>query len=283
MKRRTYNEGFTLLELVIVLAILAIVTALATREVGHVQDQRRFEVTQRTLENIREAILGSPNDRKPDGTRMQGGFVADTGRLPGDLGELWANAPTFQVRQAVVGHMAPGYEGMADSDILVAGGRRSPYVRLPIGTAELRDGWGNAFTNWQDEAKSWHVEPAVAPPAPYNQHLRLTIEANEHTASAWGYVTVINDSTNAISGSVVVRVYGPSRNHEDKIEAIASIPLPFAVTATNTAQSSWTIDDLGIGPRAIRAYGDFGVTSLVTQATLLAGSNGPFNFSLQIR
>jgi prepilin-type N-terminal cleavage/methylation domain-containing protein len=282
MMFKTHNEGFTLLELVIVLAILAIVTALATREVGHVQDQRRFEVTQRTLENIREVVLGVPNDRAPDGTRMQGGFVADTGRLPGNLSELWTNAPTFHVRQAIVANMAPGYEALADSDILVAGGRRSPYVRLPIGSSELRDGWGNVFTNWQD-ASGWHIEPVVEPPVPYNQHVSLTINPNDYTASAWGYVTVINDSTNAIAGSVVVRIYGPSRDHEDKIEAIVSAPIAFSISAMNTAQSSWSIVDLSMGPQAVRAYGDFGATSLVMAVTLSAGPNGPFNFSLQIR
>ncbi len=284
MKHRASTDGFTLLELVIVLAILAIVTALATREVAHVQDQRRFESSQRTLESIRDAVLGSPNDRTPDGVRVQGGFVADMGRMPADIEELWTTtASTFQVGPATSGNMAPSFEDKADPEILVASGWRGPYLRLPIGAGEPRDGWGNAFTNWQDTV-GWHVKPSVETPAPYNPYVRLTIEPHEYTASAWGYVTVHNDSTNAITGSAIVRVYGPSRDHEGKIEAIETDPLSFTVSAKDAAQSYWMLKDLSIGPRAIRAYaGDFGATSLVTPATFVAGPSGPFNFELRNR
>ena len=72
----------TLLELVVVIAILAVLMTVAMRSVTGVAEQSRFEATQRTLENIQEAILGPANDHQPDGSRVISGFIADIGRLP---------------------------------------------------------------------------------------------------------------------------------------------------------------------------------------------------------
>ena len=88
-------DGFTLLELVVVLAILAIVTAIATREIGQVQDQQRYQATQRGIREMEDAIFGSPSDRAPDGAPLAGGFVSDMGRMLAvsnaeyELHELW--------------------------------------------------------------------------------------------------------------------------------------------------------------------------------------------------
>jgi prepilin-type N-terminal cleavage/methylation domain-containing protein len=145
--------GFTLLELVIVLAILAVVTAVATREVGYVQDQHRFESSQRGLEELQEAVLGLSSALPADGAPQAAGFVADMGRLPRTAGttnlllsELWGNpgAP-FDIRAAVSSNGVP--VGEEDPQVLVPGGWRGPYVRLRLGAATLRDGWGNAYSS----------------------------------------------------------------------------------------------------------------------------------------
>ncbi len=142
-------HGLTLLELVVVLSILAVLALVAVKSLEPVADQARYEATQRTLTNIEEAILGSPDMRQPDGTPLISGFVADMGRLPRaygadpgiQLAELWnndkdlngvADLPLFDIRSPA-----------SDSEVLVPGGWRSPYLRLPIGMGEIRDGWGN--------------------------------------------------------------------------------------------------------------------------------------------
>ena len=86
MKPRSPDTaGFTLLELVVVLGILATVTLLAIRAVDGVQDQHRFEASTRILEDIEAAVLGSPEDRAPDGTPTISGFLADIYRSGAQL------------------------------------------------------------------------------------------------------------------------------------------------------------------------------------------------------
>lgn len=148
--RNPRKNGFTLLELVVVLAILAVVTTLALRSLDHVQDQKRDEANRHGLEELREAVLGSPEDRSSDGTRLISGFVADMGRLPravevnGDLtlAELWMNpGATFDIRPATQANGVPA--AFEDPQVLVSGGWRGPYLRLPIATSQWLDGWGN--------------------------------------------------------------------------------------------------------------------------------------------
>jgi prepilin-type N-terminal cleavage/methylation domain-containing protein len=153
--RNRSAAAFTLLELLVVLAILGIVTTLAVRSLDQVEDQHRYESTLRRLEEIEFAVLGSPDDRTADGARTVGGFVADMGRLPLasvsaagtalELRELWENPgqPLFDVRPATAAHGVPAL--IEDPAVLVPGGWRGPYLRLPLGAAGLLDGWGRAI------------------------------------------------------------------------------------------------------------------------------------------
>ena len=91
------RRGFTLLEMVVVLGIMAVLALVAVKALEPVADQSRYEATQRTLTNIEEAILGGQDLRQPDGTPIISGFIADVGRPPlvqgslpeTQLAELW--------------------------------------------------------------------------------------------------------------------------------------------------------------------------------------------------
>ena len=167
MNRRNRNRaGFTLLELVVVLAILATVTLLAIRAVDGVQDRHRFEASDRLLHDIEKAVLGSPDDRAPDGTPSLSGFVADMGRLPKarlntagalDLGELWdptGLAPYTPVPSTPANTTPPT---AADRHVILGRGWRGPYLRLPSGAPTLLDGWGNPIVS----------PPGSSPPDPH--------------------------------------------------------------------------------------------------------------------
>ncbi len=126
-------SGFTLLELLVVLVILAAVTTLAFRSLDEVQDQQRYESSRALLEELDQAVLGN---------EQMAGFVSDMGRLPqtvlrgGELtlAELWQQGllPPWDVRSHVL-----------DPEVLLPTGWRGPYLTLPLDAANVFDGWGN--------------------------------------------------------------------------------------------------------------------------------------------
>src|SRR5437868_6644515 len=92
------RSGFTLVELLVVLAILVALTTVAITSLGGAQDQGRYDATQRTMQAVEDAVIGPANERDSDGSPLNTGFVADMGRLPNacDVGggtlvprELW--------------------------------------------------------------------------------------------------------------------------------------------------------------------------------------------------
>lgn len=154
LRPRLNQSGLTLLELLVVLTILIVLSTVAITSTSGVADQSRYEATQRTLENIREAVIGPHNQRDADGSLLITGFVADMGRLPlatseavtgGDvftLKELWENVngvAAHAVRSATAANVDDDPE--ADTEVYLATGWRGPYLRLSPGNAALRDGW----------------------------------------------------------------------------------------------------------------------------------------------
>ena len=74
------QHGLTLIEMVVVLAILAVLAGVAVRSLEPIADQARYEATQKTMESVKNAII---EDRlQTSGARQITGFVADIGQLP---------------------------------------------------------------------------------------------------------------------------------------------------------------------------------------------------------
>lgn len=262
MTKRTHSlsheaTGFTLLELVVVIAIMAVLSTVALRSMKGVASQSRFEATQRGLAQIRDAILGSPDDRQPNGSWVSRGFVADVGRLPRSLDEL-----VYQ--PADVSSYSVGWSS-TDTGVLVAGGWRGPYVRLPIGATNLFDGWASAYVVTNDD--SGFVQAVVSFGAdgepggddPYDLDHATFIAPADYQASLTGWVT-LEALTNAVSGSFYVIIYGPGTN------SVKSASQAFSVSADNSTDYNYGfVNTLSIGPRAIRAYATY--TALGSVAT----------------
>ncbi|MGA2500860.1 MAG: prepilin-type N-terminal cleavage/methylation domain-containing protein [Tepidisphaeraceae bacterium] len=143
------SSAFSLVELLVALAILAAMTTVALRSVNGLQSQARYQQTTRALDEIRNAIIGPPNLRGPDGSAMVSGFVADTGRLPNFLVSASdASVPGDGLNELLQQNGIPAFafvQSNGDPTVLIGVGWKGPYLRLGAGPSFIRDGWGNSF------------------------------------------------------------------------------------------------------------------------------------------
>ena len=147
------KHGFTLVELVVVLAVIAVLTHLAVRELSHLRDGKLSKAADKQLEEIRASVHSRTSGEEATG------FLADMGRLPRlmndmTLGELWTmptNALPYAVRQATAENLVPELASLANDAVYVPTGWRGPYLRLPFGKTRLHDPWGNPV-EVEDEA-----------------------------------------------------------------------------------------------------------------------------------
>ncbi|MEO1528860.1 MAG: prepilin-type N-terminal cleavage/methylation domain-containing protein [Planctomycetota bacterium] len=166
MSRSRFAKGLTLIEVVVVLAILAVLAGVAVRSLEPIADQTRFEATLRTLDVIEDAIVRDA--RLADGTRQISGFVSDIGRLPESTanlvdetgaselterdeitGVVTARVPlsTFPVAERT-GPNATDANNPTNADctgVRLRCGWRGPYVSVSNPADGVRDGWGRPF------------------------------------------------------------------------------------------------------------------------------------------
>jgi prepilin-type N-terminal cleavage/methylation domain-containing protein len=144
------RNGFTLIELTLVLFVLALSAHLAVRELSRQRVQRLRAAADRQLAEIAEAVCDTDTE----------GFLSDMGRLPAavpvdpdddtsplSLRELWSRPDGIadhRARPATAANLADGApEDLADPDLLVPCGWGGPYLRLPPAASRLLDPWGN--------------------------------------------------------------------------------------------------------------------------------------------
>ncbi|MEM8713501.1 MAG: prepilin-type N-terminal cleavage/methylation domain-containing protein, partial [Planctomycetota bacterium] len=76
------SKGLTLLELVVVLAILSALGTVMITQSTSLAGEARYQQTVRTLEDLRDAIVGRLPAANEDVLAVAPGFVSDMGRLP---------------------------------------------------------------------------------------------------------------------------------------------------------------------------------------------------------
>ncbi|MFH1853378.1 MAG: prepilin-type N-terminal cleavage/methylation domain-containing protein [Candidatus Neomarinimicrobiota bacterium] len=81
------HSGFTLIEMVMVVVIVAVMAGMGIRSVLRILENRAFRETIGRMEDIRDAIAGNPLI-VAEGSRLQFGYVGDTGQMPPDFAAL---------------------------------------------------------------------------------------------------------------------------------------------------------------------------------------------------
>jgi len=115
------KKGFTLLEILLVLAIIGVMTTIAFLLANVSYDKARFNITIKKMDNIVKGFIGDENLIE-GGSRVNFGYLGDTNTWPSSLDDLVTN---------------PGVSGW-----------NGPYIQREFSEAPddfKKDGWGNYF------------------------------------------------------------------------------------------------------------------------------------------
>ncbi len=83
-------SGFTLIELIVVMLVIAIITGVAVQKIGPFAQGEKIENTRHELNKLAIAIVGNP-DLVVNGYRTDFGYIGDIGSMPPDLDALAVN------------------------------------------------------------------------------------------------------------------------------------------------------------------------------------------------
>jgi prepilin-type N-terminal cleavage/methylation domain-containing protein len=122
MSRRLGQNGFTLVEVIMVIIIMGILAAIAMKSLGNGLRVTRLEETKKELKNLSMAISGNPN-LYTNGARTDYGYLGDVGAMPANLDNLVTN---------------PGYSTW-----------NGPYIKSDFTTYSddfKKDAWGALYT-----------------------------------------------------------------------------------------------------------------------------------------
>lgn len=129
--------GFTLIEMLVVVAVLSILAAALTPSILQRIVEARVDSTRAKAKNLYEAMVGRQDDAS------SAGFVGDIGRLPVEFGELFA-AGRLPGRSSL-----SLSAGGAKAGVLV--GWNGPYINSGDSQSDyLLDGFGRAFRGARD-------------------------------------------------------------------------------------------------------------------------------------
>ncbi len=134
----TWRRGLTLLELIVALGILAVLSTIAVQALDPLADQARYEATQRLLNDLRIATIGTAHARHADGQPMVTGFLADTGSLPTAMSDF----DTLPAGRIPFGMQNFDSDRDTFNDVSLGSGWRGPYLHRGAGQVDFLDGWG---------------------------------------------------------------------------------------------------------------------------------------------
>ncbi len=133
------SEGFTLLELMVMLTIMILLAAMVYPAMGLLNDKERRRITEERMEEIRRAIVGDPDRFDDAGRRIIGGYVGDMEAWP----DLWEAPP--QVKEGVIG-TPPAFNTTDPNNPNI-------YYYRPFGK------FGEKSQRWKWEPQSLHYLP----------------------------------------------------------------------------------------------------------------------------
>lgn len=138
MKRVIHSHsgltGLTLVEILMVLALVGIVTTVSLTAMDTVAEEAAFEKTYGKMLQIRTALIGDLDTNK-QGLREYYGYLGDIGALPNSTDGL----------SALIGRPVSVSTWAVNSTSKTGMGWNGPYLKATPGVNWLRDAWGRDF------------------------------------------------------------------------------------------------------------------------------------------
>lgn len=272
---RNGPRGFTLLELVVVLAVLAILTGMAVASFSAVEDETRRNASGDLIDRIELATVGAGIAEGNASKDIAPSFFMDTGRLPKvqgadpslQLRELWEKpADLNSFRQVTPIPTVPG-DAPDLNDLLIGCGWRGPYIRLGVGQQSLRDGYSNplaiafvpvgdpnpAFREWVTQIQSLGADGVPGPttlPISLEHDIPLTPKVIFDPSSPGSLFPPLSvsiskkDGTSLGTAAKVHLIYPDSTNSNGYTVSTA--------TLSDTTTLTHVFPSVPIGPRVIR-------------------------------
>jgi prepilin-type N-terminal cleavage/methylation domain-containing protein len=153
-KSNRKNAGFTLLELVVVVAVMGLISSMAMDVYTDSSNQKRFEATKSRLAEIKFAIIGDPMMRVGSQAILTG-YYNDMTVLPSDIGELISD-PKSKGECDNSGVITIINETSCTSPATWTSYWEGPYLhnlQSNSGNLIFKDAWGSDF-NWVPDSPS---------------------------------------------------------------------------------------------------------------------------------
>lgn len=247
---RARPEGFTLLELILVIVLIGILAGLAANLLANAVDQGRSDGTLTTVQNVNYAIAGNPA-LVASGGRTSFGYVGDMGVLPSTLDDLRTSPCACPWTYDAASGTGYGWNG--------------PYIDTKQNDSGQYlyklDGWGNAlvYSNANGQVTSYGSDGAVGGSG-YAADVTFPGTAITTTGTVAGVVT--SAALIPVPGATVTITY-----------PVTGVATTASATTDNNGAYSFTVIPMGKRKLTATVSG----TTYTTSALVLPGTTVTVN------
>ncbi len=228
------SHGFTLVEILMVLALVGILSSASITMIGAISDDASYDKTFGRMQLIRTALIGDLDTTK-QGLREYYGYLGDVGSLP--------TATTHQGLTALISQPAGVSVFAINSTAKVGMGWRGPYLKATVGVNWLKDAWGrdiiySATTN-PPYIESLGADGVALGDGP-NEDIRFNLGPEFTTATIHG---VINENGVPLGVDAVVELYQPDGDGALETRSVTLVP---------TDNGYFSFSNVPFGQRALK-------------------------------